>query len=81
MNAIPYFASLLRVTVSFYWMFGHSDIQGNKFANELIRNGSTIPFSIPELAMGISSYLIRNTALDIFKKKQYLIWLSYKVQQ
>ena len=62
-------------------MPGHSDIQGNEAADELAKNGSTIPFAGPEPAIEISSNLIRNTVFDIFRKKQYLNWFSCKGQR
>ena len=62
-------------------MPGHSGIQGNEVADKLARIGSSTPFTGPEPAIGISSNLIRNTVFDIFRKKQYLNWLSSKGQR
>ena len=66
--------------VTLYQVLGHSGIQGNEVADDLARNGSTIPFAGPEPATGILSNLIRNIVFDIFRKKQYLNWLSCKGQ-
>ena len=66
--------------VTLYWVPGHSDIHGNEVADELSRNGSITSFADPETAIGTSNNLIRNTVFDIFRKKQYLNWLSCKGQ-
>ena len=47
----------------------------------MARNGSSTLFTGPEPAIGRSSNLIRNIVFDIFRKKQYLNWLSSKGQR
>ena len=42
----------------------------------LVGSPMASPFTGPEPAIGILSNLIRNTVFDIFRKKQYLNWLS-----
>ena len=67
--------------VTLYWVPGHSGVHGNEVADELARNGSSVPFVGPEPAIGISSNLIRNTVFDLFRDKQYLNWLNSKGQR
>ena len=67
--------------VALYWVLGHSSIQENEVADQLAGNGSSIQFIGPEPAIGISSNLIRSTVFDIFRRKQYLNWLSNKGQR
>ena len=55
-------------SVTLYWVPGHSVIHGNEVTDELARNGFSTPSTGPELAIGILSYLIRNTVFDIFRK-------------
>ena len=56
------------------WVPGHMGIQGNEFADQLARTGSSMSFTGPEPAVGVSSTLQRTAIRNWARKKHGDRW-------